>query len=102
MNSTDGNIETKMLLSNLKPNACSIAVPKIGCGSRSMPMELIRVQLYDESNYMLEQANVDFKLSNELKCIGSGRNEHRTGTVEYCGTNTCRKDAPTHCRHVPN
>ena len=47
-------------------------------------MELIRLQLYDESNYMLEQASIDYKLSNELKCVGSGGTEYKTGTIEFC------------------
>ena len=99
-NSTAYNAKTKRLLQKLLPQACSIGNSHPKCDPRPTKNKLIHVQLYDETNYMLVQANINYKITNEVKCTGSG--VVGTGTAEYCERNECALDGVYHCRYLPN
>ena len=61
----------------------------------------MRIQLYDKTNLMLNQVNIDYQLSSEPVFTG-GAGVGITGTLEYCDNNECSQDGAQHCRYKLN
>ena len=65
LNSTIYNSQTKEKLQPLMPKFCAIGEQSPSCDKKPKKLNIIRIQLYDETNLMLNQVNIDYQLSSE-------------------------------------
>ena len=99
INSTVYNDNTKFILEPLIVKACSVGVYRDQCDPTPFEQTLMRIELYDDTNYILTEGKASFELPKEPACIGHGE---LTGTPEFCTDHKSRKDGNMHCREQSN